>query len=428
MTPAQRLLNNSYIMKFNLPIASLSLAISLTAASLSSCSDDKNTVSPVGDKLYAQNAGLELFYSQAPMPGKFAMFSQSGQMATITLGSEIDLSQIAGLGLSGKLKAPGVLPGSETLVLQNQLLPNGDFYNFSGKGETDYVTYAYAGKVNKDSLVLAFDGVKLKNTRLAETAWVPAPIQRDDKGLGYKSFPFHLVWEYEPLPEVTINFEDILYLVAGAPIIPVYNNTAYSSIAQLLGGMVKSVGFRSDGNIVTTYLGTSNGSAQYMQTPLNGMQYVVVSDNIMKLYPNPLSLYSLILTLQPAGSDDPNISFTRAEGDAKPSVDLKKLLAAVIDAVGPTLATGVPAQYSLSQSGLDIFINTEMAVTLLNKIMLPLLQDDATLKAIIDYASSQPELAQLLPELQKALPLIPKLFERTNRLEIGLSYLPYPAK
>ena len=40
------------------------------------------------------------------------------------------------------LKAPGVLPGSPELLIQTKLLPDGDFYNFAGKGETDYVTYA----------------------------------------------------------------------------------------------------------------------------------------------------------------------------------------------------------------------------------------------------------------------------------------------
>ena len=136
----------------------------------------KPTVTPVGEKLYAQNAGLQLFYSQAPMPGKFAKFTQNGSDAAIALGSQIDLSQISGLGLSGMLKAPGVLPGSPELLIQTKLLPDGDFYNFAGKGETDYVTYAYSGKVNKDSLIMAFDGVTLKNTRLANTAWTPAPL------------------------------------------------------------------------------------------------------------------------------------------------------------------------------------------------------------------------------------------------------------
>ena len=91
------------------------------------------------------------------------------------------------------------------------------------------------------------------------------------------------------------------------------------------------------------------------------------------------------------------------------------------------IADGIPAEYTLSQSGLDIYMNTEMAVTLLNKILLPLLQDDATVKALMSYISSDPDLAPLLPEIEKALPLIPEIFERTNRLEIGFSYLPYYA-
>ena len=54
------------------------LSSSLGLLILASCSDDKPTVTPVGEKLYAQNAGLQLFYSQAPMPGKFAKFTQNG--------------------------------------------------------------------------------------------------------------------------------------------------------------------------------------------------------------------------------------------------------------------------------------------------------------------------------------------------------------
>ena len=403
------------------------LSSSLGLLILASCSDDKPTVTPVGEKLYAQNAGLQLFYSQAPMPGKFAKFTQNGSDAAIALGSQIDLSQISGLGLSGMLKAPGVLPGSPELLIQTKLLPDGDFYNFAGKGETDYVTYAYSGKVNKDSLIMAFDGVTLKNTRLANTAWTPAPLVKGNGLLEYKSMPFHIVWEYEPLPNVEIDLEKLLDIIVTAPVIPVYNNTAYRSLAQLLGSAVKSVGFRSDGNIAATYLGTANGAAQFQQTPLNGFQYVVLSDNMMKLYLNPLSLYSLILTLQPAGSDNPDIDFTRADTPAT-GFDMKRLLAAFIDAVGPMLAPGIPAEYTLSQSGLDIYMNTEMTVTLLNKTLLPLLQDDATVKALLAYIQSQPDLAPLLPKIQEALPLIPKLFERTNRLELGFACLPYPAK
>lgn len=81
------------------------LASSFGLLTLVSCNnDDKPTVTPVGEKVFAQNAGLQLFYSQAPMPGKFAKFTQNGSDAAIALGSQIDLSQISGLGLSGTLK------------------------------------------------------------------------------------------------------------------------------------------------------------------------------------------------------------------------------------------------------------------------------------------------------------------------------------
>ena len=81
-------------MNHSLPIASvISSAFMLMLTGCGSDSD-KTTVTPVGEKLYAQNAGLQLFYSQAPMPGMFAKFTQNGSDAAIALGSQIDLSSV----------------------------------------------------------------------------------------------------------------------------------------------------------------------------------------------------------------------------------------------------------------------------------------------------------------------------------------------
>lgn len=400
-------------------------AAAFAAASLFlfSCDSDNSTpVSPVGDKVFSQGEGLNLYFNNAPMPGKTAAVSQHGNKADMVMSSSFDLTQVPGAGLSGTLPCPGVLPGSPRLEINTDLLPDGDHYSFSGKGSTEYVEYAYSGKLNADSLVFAFSDVKLKNTMLAGTAWKPAPLEKRENGLGFVSSPFHIVWDYEPIPDVDIDLKGILEIATVAPVIPVYNNTAYMSVAQMLTEVLKTIGFAPDGNILLTYVSTANGAAQITQTSPNGFQYTVEDANTIKLYMNPISAYSLLLTMQNAGSDDPDIHFI-ANKRAENGITKEILLKAVIEAVGPMIATGIPLEMSLSDKGAAVYIDTQMAIALIEKIAVPLLQDRGFMQSLAEYIASEPTLEKYLPQLEKFLSLLPTLLERTNRIELGLNLL-----
>lgn len=161
-------------MKHYLPLYAL-----LAFMPLASCSDDEPTVSPLPEKTYTGNESLELRYNQSPMSGKSVAFIQNEEKATLTMGSTVspgDLSE----SLKGMpdIPGPGVLPGTPVLSLPVNLKPDGGVYSFSGNGETEYLTYTYEGNVNASKMAFSFNDVTLKNQRLANTVWFPAPAEK----------------------------------------------------------------------------------------------------------------------------------------------------------------------------------------------------------------------------------------------------------
>lgn len=143
----------------------------LVAAALcaAGCDNDSDkTLSPLPDKTYSGTEALDIDYNDADMNGKSATLTLNGSNAVITFDSKVDLSQISDLfkGMQ-PIPGPGVLPGTPVLSLPVSLVADGDEYSFSGKGETDFVTYTYSGDVSADKLDIDFENVMLKNQRLA---------------------------------------------------------------------------------------------------------------------------------------------------------------------------------------------------------------------------------------------------------------------
>lgn len=423
-------------MKTYLP---LSLCLLAGMLLLPACSDDEPAISPLPEKTYTGNAAIKLEYNDAPMSGKSVTYTQSGNTANLVMNSTVSLEELSA-ALKGlpDIPGPGVLPGTPVLTLPVNLHADGGKYKFEGSGETDFVTYRYSGDVNADVLDFEFEDVRLKNQRLANTIWVPAPTEKETGGIGYKSLPLHIVWECS-LPPILEGFDgtiqDALILMATLPIIPVYNNTAYMSLVQAIGSALKTVAFRPDGNAVVTYLQTNNGSAQFAQAPICMIQYLPLTDNILKLYINPTDLMGQILINSSSHPDLPTNPFGKAtkketrtdcgnsatESTASSIQDMMQ----IISKLAPMLSEGIPMQYDLTQTSLQLYLNTETLLPLLQGVIVPLLEDPIIQASIIEKISANPSLSGYLPVIKALVAAFPQLLSTTTRIELGVNLIPY---
>lgn len=431
-------------MKTYLP---LSLCLLAGMLLLPACSDDEPSISPLPEKTYTGNAALKLEYNDAPMSGKSVTYSQSGNTANLVMNSTVSLEELSA-ALKGlpAIPGPGVLPGTPVLTLPVNLHADGGKYEFEGSGETDFVTYRYSGDVNADVLDFEFEDVMLKNQRLANTVWVPAPTEKETGGIGYKSLPLHIVWECS-LPPILEGFDgtiqDALILMATLPIIPVYNNTAYMSLVQAIGSALKTVAFRPDGNAVVTYLQTNNGAAQFAQAPICMIQYLPLTDNILKLYINPTDLMGQILINSSSHPDLPANPFgkssrkmARADAGSAATGDTAATegttsapslqdMMQIISKLAPMLSEGIPMQYDLTQTSLQLYLNTETLLPLLQGVIVPLLEDPIIQASIIEKISANPSLSGYLPVIKALVAAFPQLLATTTRIELGFNLTAY---
>lgn len=435
-------------MKTYLP---LSLCLLAGIMLLQACSDEEPSISPLPEKTYTGNAALKLEYNDAPMSGKSVTYTQSGNTANLVMNSTVSLEELSA-ALKGLpvIPGPGVLPGTPALTLPVDLHADGGKYKFEGSGETDYVSYRYSGDVNADILDFEFEDVMLKNQRLANTVWVPAPTEKETDGIGFKSLPLHIVWECS-LPPILEGFDrtvqDALILMATLPIIPVYNNTAYMSLVQAIGSALKTIAFRPDGNAVATYLQTNNGSAQFAQAPICMIQYVPLSDTILKLYINPTDLMGQILINTSSHPELPANPFgkssrkmaranvgstatgdnTATEGTTVTEGSTPSLqdMMQIISKLAPMLSEGIPIQYDLTQTSLQLYLNTETLLPLLQGVMVPLLEDPIIQASIIEKISANPSLSGYVPVIKALVAAFPQLLASTTRIEFGINLIPY---
>lgn len=429
-------------MKTYLP---LSLCLLAGIMLLQACSNEEPSISPLPEKTYTGNEALKLEYNDAPMSGKSVTYTQSGNTANLVMNSTVSLEELSA-ALKGLpvIPGPGVLPGTPVLTLPVNLHADGGKYEFEGYGETDFVTYRYSGDVNADVLDFEFEDVMLKNQSLANTVWVPAPAEKETDGIGYKSLPLHIVWECS-LPPILEGFDgtiqDALMLMATLPIIPVYNNTAYMSLVQAIGSALKTVAFRPDGNAVVTYLQTNNGSAQFGQAPIYMIQYVPLSDTILKLYINPTDLMGQILINTSSHPDLPANPFGKssrkmaradagstATGDnaaTEGSTPSLQDMMQIISKLAPMLSEGIPMQYDLTQTSLQLYLNTETLLPLLQGVIVPLLEDPIIQASIIEKISANPSLSGYVPVIKALVAAFPQLLSTTTRIELGINLIPY---
>lgn len=389
------------------------LTAPLLVSGMASCSDDdKNEPLPgLPNETVYTGKTLHLEYEDALMAGKSVRLSRKGNSYVMDLYSTINPGELMpSLSSLPTLSGPGVLPGSPVVSIPVRLKADKDEYDFEGRSETDYCTFEYSGDIKGDILDLEIDDVVLKNRRLADTAWKPAPLKPTADGLAYSSSPIYINWT-SSLPiqigDIKADPGDILNLIATMPLIPIYNGTAKTSVAELLSESLKSIGFRNDGLVAVNYVSTVGGADRLASLPQNMIQYVVLNDNTLKAYPNPMDVYSMLLT-----------------ANSSRSVTLDGVLELMKNLL-PMVAEGVPFQYDISHGALRVYLNTETLKPIVSGVLIPILTDPDILAQIQAAITADPVLAKYGDAIKMMLSSLPQLIEKTTKMEIGLNLLPF---
>ena len=384
------------------------LLLAGVAGIMTSCSDKDDIPAPDFSSKTFTGTALELYYNGEQMPGTTADVRLADGKADISFTSTLDLSQVEGLGLNEKLVCPGVLPGNLKLDLTAPITPGNGCYTLYGSGETQEVSYSYAGEIYSDKMVFNLTDVKLKVKALAGKVFAPAPLKTEY--LNIISSPFHIVWELDPTAGIDVPLSGLLEAIAVAPIIPVYNNTAYMSAAEAFTQVIKTIA-------LLEYVPTASG---------------------LNLYVNPLSLYSQFLLAASNNKDDAQFDFaamlhkapTRTDasaGDASGEIfsqEIKTaLLKSVLTALAPQIADGIPLTITPTDKGVALYFDTATSVTFLANVLGGMLQNPSIAAALQQKLASF-ELPGLTPEqMQAILADMPGFLEKTTRLELGLELI-----
>lgn len=390
----------------------------LAISSFTSCSnDDAPELPKLPDEKVYSGKELTLNFSSAPMPGKSARLETSDNSeATLQLYSMISPKELSSeLANIPDFNGPGILPAAPVVSLPITLSAGNGSYTFSGKSKNELFTFSYSGEIKENEIALDISDVKLMNNVISGTSWQPAPLTSSG-GFTYSSSPLLIEWKSEiPLiiGEVTLDPGMILNALSTLPLIPVYNNTAKTSVAELFSLLVKSIGFRPDGIVFVNYVSTSNGADYLTSLPQNTIQYAPVSDNTLILTANPLEIYGLYMTAQSRSSLTDTISST--------------LMSSLMPELLKALANGIPMQFDMAGNGMQIYLGDELINTLMTKAILPLLSDKAVKEQIAELLAGNEALKPYQEMIIPALELLPQIIEKTTTLRIGLNLTKYGA-
>lgn len=391
----------------------------------SSCSKDHDDA-PAGieAKTYTGMNVLDLEYNDTDLAGKSVDVAPGANgNADLKFYSKVNLAQLnEAFKELPELDGPGVLPGSPVLALSLPVRADGDEWEFSTSGETEFVTYTLEGEFDGRKFDADFKNVLLKNRTFAGGAYKPLPAP-GPTGVLSDSQPFHIVWETKApiqLPGTQYGIQDLLRLIVNAPLIPVYNGTAEMSLSQVLANGLKTVGMTADGCMPVTYLQTANGAATFARAPRCMFMYVPLSDYAIRLFVNPTDVLTLVLLNNT--NRDPNIPDhpfgmpTRAE-----SGTLLQLLQGLVKTAAPMLAEGLPMACVRQGDGMQIYLSSEVLLPLLQQGLVPLLSNPAMRGIVADLVEHNTTLAPHAAAIMVLYDALPTILSQTTRLELGLN-------
>ena len=329
-----------------------------TLSFFTACSDDDDPKDPNVLDVNTAYSGdkLDLKYGDSALLGKEITFdTKDGKTATITMKGLFNLSDIMPKSTAATPSmAPGVIPGEVTTTISNvPLILSGEKYTFEGEytGAAG-VKATYSGEVQKDKLTMAVKAT-MPVGDLVGTSWTLAPL---NPVAG--SFPMVMVWKSETPLKIDGNIIDP-NIPAGTIIdVKVEDLLAQKNVnalvSGLLGGVLESITYQNDGNIVASYKKMTASS--WSTSPINLAQYYIKDK---KLYVQ-LNIANIMATVAANKS--------KAE---MPQLDLMTLL-------GSLLSTGVPLDYNIKDGALQVTAGTSLLLPILKVVtsdeVFPLIQ------------------------------------------------------
>lgn len=423
--------------------SSIALALFVTG-----CDKDENVLPQLKSTTYSSGS-LTVYYCGDEMPSKQIVLTpgsttgDGAQTATLAMSGVLDLSSL-GIKDIPILPAPGILPGDNTTTLSVTLVPDKKEgkYTFAGNDETQFIQYSYSGELSDTHLTLNIEDVLLHNTSLAGKAFTPTPTQAslaDLKNPENIKSPFYIRWEIGNLPGLELNPGIILNALTLAPVIPVYNNTAYSSLAQVFDQCVQTLALLPNGNIPVRYYSNHEGATQLLTTNPNMLQYVVTGQNTLQLYINPMSAVGLRLVAQSTPTWLPSFFDTAyAEtikqqiADSKPTNSSEAdeaiqnaLIQSLLLAIKPAMADGLPLEFTPTADGINLYLNTETCTDFIGLLLGEMVKQPAIAQRLSQYlieaGLSEDDVANLIQN-------IPAILQATTKLNIGLTLRNYPSQ
>lgn len=376
------------------------------------CSDDEKEdkpVNPVPQTEYTVANGLNLTYNGGVMLGKKVTFTPDASdpnKATLVLAGNLDISGLLTRATAPSSLGAGVFPGSPVVSIPVALDIQGNECSFSGTGETDYCTFAYAGKVTTSALQLDLTNVTLKNSALAATTWVPTPTLIE--GSDYVEEPIHILWESEKGIPLFGSFEmpvqNLLLIALRMPLIEVAEGKKVN-VGEMLCNVLRDITLGADGDITASYVNAVQGGTAVVKTPAHVAQYVVLSDTQLKVY---LNLDAIIANRN------------RLAGNTK-AINISEILIQAATTLLPLLTDGVPLTYSKSNGKMTVYLNTELLLPIMKGIVAPLFTDEEFVASLVEAMKSNPDFGSMANMVEGMLKSLPEIIEKTTVLEVGLN-------
>lgn len=317
-----------------------------TLSFFTACSDDDDEKDPnVLDVSTAYSGDkLDLKYSDSPLLGKEITFdTKDGKTATITMKGLSSLGDLLGQLMPkstapAPAMAPGVIPGEVTTTISNvPLILSGEKYTFEGEytGAAG-VKATYSGEVQKDKLTMSVKATMPANDLTGNWALATQPL--------------NLVWTAGDAM-IDLSSLGIPGITTPLPVSVVVPMLGSLKLAPMLQGVLESITYGADGNIVASY--KKKGDSNWSTSPLNLAQYYIKDS---KLYVQ-LNIDQIIATVQ--------------ANKSKADMGLPEFIA-IIQPLMSYLSEGVPLSYTVSNGTAQVTLGYDV----LGKI-LPLLANES---------------------------------------------------
>ncbi|MGN0195067.1 MAG: hypothetical protein ACI4AE_01255 [Candidatus Cryptobacteroides sp.] len=408
-------------------LASVSLLASCGKDDSGKGGNEENDVQWITDNFlnvaYNDESGLVLSYSDAIDLGKVVTVTACDD-ETLTL--TLEGASVEDFGL-GAIATPGVFPGEKKSTLSVGYTRVGDVLEIGTQVKEGAYAFTLTGTLAKGSYVIdindvtvaanaAFAGMKLNLVNYVDgegSVDANTPVEEVDA-----LYPFHLVWNPSdaainidlgfgvPIPMQVVN---ILRMVMVMPIIEIDEQNSIS-VMEALQGVLRSVSFRADGNVVAEFSDMENPGV-FAESPLNLVQYKLLNDHQVAVYFNP----SVIEAAASAAS-------VKSEEDVMNKVIAA--LAGIVANYAPMLADGVVLEYAVYDNGvISVYLGGEFFAPLLSAAA-QLLGDEEIMALLTEMIASDESMADMAGLIGGILPQLPGLLGNCEGLEVGLNFTP----